>query len=119
MTLCVYVSEETDRYIGNLLKGLPSEELFFDALRDLMKDLIKEYLKKKINDRPELKAQLVQVLEKYLEGKTRQYDSMIKMAKFMAEVSLVSAPKDIKDEAITDFISTFKNELEEILKRTL
>ena len=66
-----------------------------------------------------MKAQLVQVLEKYLEGKTRQYDSMIKMAKFMAEVSLVSAPKDIKDEAITDFISTFKNELEEILKRTL
>ncbi|MCL4438062.1 MAG: nitrite reductase [Candidatus Thermoplasmatota archaeon] len=113
------MSEETEKYLGNFLKGLPSEELFFEALRDLMKDLIKEYLKKKINETPGLKNQLVNVLEKYLEGKTKEYDSMVRMAKFIAEIGLASAPKDIKDEAISEFFSTFRNELEEVIRRTL
>ncbi|EQD36871.1 nitrite reductase/sulfite reductase, partial [mine drainage metagenome] len=48
-----------DPKIDNKLKGfmatLPSEEIFFEAIRELMKDVIKEFLKKRINSDPELK----------------------------------------------------------------
>ncbi len=54
-----------------------------------------------------------------MEARIKQYDSMAKMAKITAKIGILSAPKNIKDEAINDFLNTFKNEIDEIIKRTL
>jgi hypothetical protein len=41
------------------------------------------------------------------------------MAKVTAKIGIVSAPNGIKQEALNDFMSTFKKEIEEIIRGTL
>ena len=115
------VDPKIDTKVHGFLKTLPSEELFFEAVRDLMKDLIKEFLKKRINSDPELKELVIEALKGFIDAKLREYGSMAKMAKLTAKVGLnvATAPKSIKDEAMTDFLSSFQSEIEEIIKRTL
>ena len=43
---------------------------------------------------------------------------MARMAKVTAEVGLITAPTSIKDEAVSEFVSTFRREIEEIIRKT-
>ena len=56
--------------------------------------------------------------EKFLESKFKEYDAMARMAKVTAEIGLITAPPSIKDEAVSEFMSTFKREIEEIIRKT-
>lgn len=112
------MEDEISQYLKNIFKTMPSEELYFEALRDIMKDLVKEYLRKKINETPELKNSIAEVLQEYMEGKLKEYDSMAKMAKITAKIGVLTTPQSIKDEAITDFMNVFQKEIEEIIRKT-
>jgi len=112
------MADEVTDYVKNLLKFLPSEQLFFEAFHDLMKDLIKEYLRKRITQNEELRKEMGQILERFLEAKLKEYDSMARMAKLTAKVGLLTAPESLKDEAISEVFSVFRKEIEDILKKT-
>lgn len=112
------MDDQVEKYVKNFLRTMPSEDLYFEAIRDVVKDLIKEYIKKKINDNEEIKNEIVSVLELYLESKLKEYDSMARMTKVTAELGLLSTPASIKDEAINELLKTFKKEIEEIIKKT-
>ena len=60
-----------------------------------------------------------EVLEEFMEAKIKEYDSMAKMAKVTAKIGITSAPNSIREEAINDFMNTFKKEIDEIIRRTL
>ncbi len=110
--------EEVDKYLKNFLKAMPSEDLYFEAIHDIMKDLVKEYIKRKINQNESIKAEIMSILEKFLESKFKEYDALARMAKVTAEIGLITAPTSIKDEAVSDLVNTFKKEIEEIIKKT-
>lgn len=110
--------EDIERYLKNFLRAMPSEDLYFEALHDIIKDLVKEYIKKKINQNDEIKSEIMGILEKFLESKFKEYDAMARMAKVTAEVGLITAPTSIKDEAVSEFVSTFRREIEEIIRKT-
>ncbi|MEM0159017.1 MAG: nitrite reductase [Thermoplasmataceae archaeon] len=112
------MADDITDYLKNFLRTIPSEQLFFEAFHDLMKDLIKEYLKKKITQNDELKKEVGQILERYLEAKVKEYDSIARMAKITAKVGLLTAPESLKDEAINEIFGTFRKEIEEIIRRT-
>ena len=112
------VAEDIDKYLNNILKAMPSEDLYFEAIHEIIKDLIKEYLKRKINQNEEIKKEIMGILERFLESKFKEYDAMARMAKVTAEIGVISAPSSIKDEAISDFVGTFRKEIEEIIKKT-
>lgn len=112
------MEDTVERYLGHFMKTMPSEELFFEALRDILKDLIKDYIRKKINEDEALRKQIVEVIEEYMEARIKEYDSMAKMAKITTKIGVLTAPKSIKDEALTDFAETFQKEIEEIIKKT-
>ena len=113
------MKNEIDDYIKNIINSAPSEEMYLEAVRDVFKDLIKEYIRKRINEDDELKNQIAEVLEEFMEAKIKEDDSIAKMAKITAKIGILSTPKGIKEEAINDFMNTFKNEIDEIIKRTL
>ncbi|OWP56486.1 MAG: nitrite reductase [Thermoplasmatales archaeon B_DKE] len=113
------MKENLDLYIKRFMSTMPSEELYFEAIREIMKDIIKEYIKKKINESEGLRLEIMEVLKEYMEARLKEYDSMAKMAKVTAKIGVATAPKSIKDEAMTDFLSSFQSEIEEIIKRTL
>ncbi|MEM0139840.1 MAG: nitrite reductase [Ferroplasma sp.] len=106
-------------YIDNVLNSGPSEDMYFEAIHDVFKDLIKEYVRKRINEDPELRKQISEVIEELMEAKIKEYDSMAKMAKVTAKIGITSVPTVIKEEALNDFLATFKKEIEEVIKRTL
>lgn len=100
------------------MKAMPSEDLYFEAIHEIIKDLVKEYIKRKINQNESIKTEIMGILEKFLESKFKEYDAMAKMAKVTAEIGLIAAPTNIKDEAVSEFMGTFKKEIEEIIKKT-
>ena len=110
---------EIDQNIKNFLRTLPSEEIYFEAIRDIMKDLIKEYIREKISQDKELKAEIVQVLKDFISAKIKEYDSLAKMARVTAKIGVKIAPESLREEAIGDFMDVFQKELEEIIKRTM
>lgn len=112
------MEDTLERYLGNFMKTMPSEELYFEAVREIMKDLIKEFIRKKINEDETLKKQIVDVIEEFMEARIKEYDSMAKMAKITAKIGVLTTPKSIKDEALSDFAETFKREIEEIIRKT-
>ncbi|WP_393971094.1 nitrite reductase [Oxyplasma meridianum] len=109
---------DVEKYLKDILRTMPSEELYFEAIREIMKDLIKEYIRKMINKNQELKSEIAQVLQDFMESKIKEYDSMARMAKVTAKIGLLTTPESIKDQAVTDFTNMFRKEIEEIIKRT-
>lgn len=109
---------DVEKYLKDILRTMPSEELYFEAIREIMKDLIKEYIRKRINQNQELKNEIAQVLQDFMESKIKEYDSMARMAKVTAKIGLMTTPENIKDQAVSDFTNMFRKEIEEIIKRT-
>ncbi len=112
------MAEEVEKYLKNFLKAMPSEDLYFEAIHEIIKDLVKEYIKRKINQNESIKAEIMAILEKFLESKFKEYDAMARMAKVTAEIGLITAPTSIKDEAVSDLVNSFRKEIEEIIKKT-
>ncbi|WP_337860308.1 nitrite reductase [Ferroplasma sp.] len=113
------MKKDVNEYLNNIINSAPSEEMYFEAMHDVFKDLIKEYIRKKINEDDDLKKQISEVLEEFMEAKIKEYDSLAKMAKVTAKIGIISAPNGIKNEALNDFMETFKKEIEEVIKSTL
>lgn len=112
------MADDIEKYMNNFLKAMPSEDLYFEAIHEIIKDLVKEYIKKKINQNAEIKNEIMGILEKFLESKFKEYDAMARMAKVTAEIGLITAPTSIKEEAVSEFMSTFRKEIEEIIRKT-
>ncbi len=113
------MKKDVNEYLNNIINSAPSEEMYFEAIHDVFKDLIKEYIRKKINEDSEIKKQITEVIEEFMEAKIKEYDSLAKMAKVTAKIGISTAPNGIKQEALNDFMDTFKREIEEIIKSTL
>ncbi len=112
------MDERIENRLKDIVKALPSEEMYFEAIHDIIKDLIKEYLRKQINQNTSLKKGIAEALTVFMEAKLKEYDSMARMAKLTASLSLMAAPDSVKDEALKDFASVFQKEIEEIIRRT-
>jgi len=52
------MKKDVNEYLNNIINVAPSEEMYFEAIRDIFKDLIKEYIQKRINEDEELKKQI-------------------------------------------------------------
>ena len=115
----IEVNDRIDQNIKNFMKTLPSEDIYFEAVREIIKDILKEYIKKRINDDPELKAGIADVLKEFIAAKLKEYDSMARMARITAKIGVKITPDSIKDEAMDDFVNVFQKEIEEIIKKTL
>ncbi|MGC8609174.1 MAG: nitrite reductase [Thermoplasmata archaeon] len=113
------MDDDLNKYINTVMKTMPSEDLYFEAVRDIMKDLIKEYIKKKINSDENLKKELAKVIEDFMEARLKQYDAMANMAKVLAKIGFISAPNEVKNEVYSDFVEVFQKEIEDIMKKIL
>ncbi len=115
----IELNDRIDQNIKNFMKTLPSEDIYFEAVREIIKDILKEYIKKRINEDPDLKSGIAEVLKEFIAAKLKEYDSMARMARITAKIGVQIAPESIKDEAMEDFVSVFQKEIEEIIKKTL
>ncbi|BAB60539.1 TVG1442264 [Thermoplasma volcanium GSS1] len=113
------MDDDLEKYFKEFMKIMPTEDLYFEAVRDIVKDLIKEYIKKKMNEDETIRKDLARVIEEFMDARIKEYDAVASMAKIVAKIGLVSAPDDVKEQVYNDFITMFQKEIEGIIKKTL
>ena len=115
---------ESEDVLSQLLKGtvsdiLPHKDLVFEAVQDLIKDEIKYYIKKKLDDDPELKAEIKEALNEYISAKIKEVNATLKLAKAGAKLGLDLIPDNLRAEVSRDIVGLFEKELGIILEKGL
>lgn len=113
-----------ENIINSIARGLPlddlnTENLVIESLRDLVKDEIKTYLRTRIDEQPELKAELKEAIELFMEAKLRETFAAIKLAKAGTKLGLTIVPEKMVDELTREFSRVFEKEIFTILEKSL
>ena len=113
-----------ENLIKTVGKGLPLEELnteniVMEAVRDLVKDEIKLHLRNKVDENPELKHELKEAVELFIEAKLRESFAAIKLAKAGTKLGLTLVPEKMVGELTKEFSKVFEKELITILDKSL
>ncbi len=115
---------EIEKLVNSLSKGslseiFPGEDLVIEAVRDLAKDEIKKYMLNKLNENPEIKAEIKAALMEYMEAKAKEVHAAIRLSKAGAKLGLSLIPKDLKEELSKELVSLVENEVSEVLSKGL
>ncbi len=115
---------ESDDVLSQLLKGtvtdiMPHKDLVIEAFQDLVKDEIKAYIKNKLDEDPELKAEIKEALNEYLSAKIKEVNATLKLAKAGAKLGLNLIPDNLRAEVSRDIVALFEKELGIILEKGL
>jgi adenosyl cobinamide kinase/adenosyl cobinamide phosphate guanylyltransferase len=115
---------ESEDVFTQLLKGtvtdiMPHKDLMIDAVQDLVKDEIKHYIKKKLDEDPQLKAEIKEAINEYLSAKIKEVNATLKLAKSGAKLGLNLIPDNLRAEVSRDIVGLFEKELGIILEKGL
>jgi len=95
---------------------LQAEGLVTEAMRELVKDEIKEYMRLKLNEDPELKKEVKDALNMYMEARARELIAAVKLTKAGAKLSFNMIPPHLREELKGELIKMFEKELNELLQ---
>ncbi len=110
---------DMDKLIKKSEELLPSEELFMEAVREMMKDQIKNYLKQKMNENPKIRDAIREAMLDYVAAKVKESEAIAKLVKAYAQLGIMTLPSDMKSEIISTLYSTFKDEIDEVIEKTI
>jgi|ECHhosMinimDraft_1075155.scaffolds.fasta_scaffold21986_1 hypothetical protein len=105
--------------IDDIKKVTISEDLIYDAIRDIYKEEIKSIIMEKVNKDPRMKKEFRESLEEFVRAKLIEGTAIAKMTKILVEVAVVSLPQEMKEELVNSIIKAVGPEIDELLKKTL
>jgi len=112
-----------DHVVERLLKEtggiLHSEDLIFDAVRDLLKDEVKAYIRHRLDANPELKKEIKDAVTELLEAKLREAYALIKIAKSGAKLGLELVPPHMRQQFAKEIVGIFEKEVAALLERAV
>ena len=98
--------------IKNQIKDLMStEDLVIEAFRDLVKDELKAHIRNKVEDDPELKAEIKEAVSYYFQSKARSIYAELKATRAATRLGLRLLPDDLQGEVGEALVSLFEKEL--------
>lgn len=103
--------------IKSALDTMDTESLLVESMRDMVKDEIKAYMRQKIDENPELKAEIREAVRDLMDAKIRETVAMVRLAKCGAELGLASVPADLRQKLGNDMASLFERELTQLLDK--
>ncbi len=111
--------EET---IGSLLKGtlgvIHTEDILFEAVRDLVKEEVKRYVRQRLEERPALKEELKSGIAALIEAKVREASALVLIAKSAAKLGVELVPPHLREEVAKELVDALEKEITTILDRT-
>lgn len=113
------MEENKRNLIDDIKKVTISEDIIYEAIRDIYKDEIKSIIMEKVNNDPRLKREFRESLEEFVRAKLIEGTAIAKMSKILTEVAVLSLPQEIKEELVNSIIKAIGPEIDEILKNTL
>lgn len=106
-----------DEVLKNTIGVESTEDLIIEAVRDLAKDEVKKYIRQKIDDNPEVKAEMKEAIKLYIDAKTREAYAIIKLGKCMAELGLQVVPPEMRDKMGKDMAGLIEKEVSQVLEK--
>jgi hypothetical protein len=102
---------------STLSEVLNAEGLVTEAMRDLVRDEIKEYMRSKLDDDPDLKKEIKDALNLYMESRAKELLATVRLAKAGTKMSFALLPEGIKDDIKEEILKMFEAEISEFLER--
>jgi flagellar basal body-associated protein FliL len=102
---------------STLSEVLKAEGLVTEAMRDLVRDEIKAYMRAKLDQDEELKQEIKDALNMYLESRAKELLATVRLAKAGAKMSFAMLPEGLKEEIKDEILGMFEKELAEFLER--
>jgi hypothetical protein len=115
------VTRVGDMVIDEMLKNTigvgSTEDLIIEAMRDLVKDEIKKYIRQKIDENPEIKAEMKEAIKLYIDAKTREAYSLVKLGKCTAELGIQIVPIEMKEKLGKDISNLIEKEISQVFEK--
>ena len=102
---------------STLSEVLRAEGLVTEAMRDLVRDEIKAYMRARLEEDPDLKQEIKDALNPYLESRAKELLATVRLAKAGTKMSFAMLPENLKDEIKREIISMFEDEISEFMER--
>lgn len=115
---------ELEKIISPAIKNAIStftgtEDIIIQAVQELVKDEIKKYIKQKIDEDPELKKEIIEAVESYMEAKIKEGYAAIKLTKAGAKLGIKLIPEHLREEMTKEVLKLFENEIATIMDKTI
>ncbi|RZD46331.1 MAG: hypothetical protein CXT69_00310 [Methanobacteriota archaeon] len=98
---------------------IQTEDLILEAMRDLVKDELKNYIRSRIDDNPELKADIKEAISYYFNAKAKTLYAELKASHAAARLGIALLPDELQGEVGNALVSLFEKELGNVLDRAL
>jgi len=105
--------------IKNVTEAIDAEDLAMEAARELIKDEIKRVIRNKLDEHPELRDEIKEAINMYLEAKARQAFAMVKLTKCGAKLGLELIPPGLKADLTREVVSIFQEEISQMMAKGL
>jgi hypothetical protein len=106
---------EGNDYLTALMKNpmgaMRVEDMVMEAARDLIKDEIKRHIRQKLDDDPELKANIRSAIGELMEAKVREGYAMVKLGKYGVDLGISLVPQDMKSKIDRDLADLLEKEV--------
>jgi ribonucleotide reductase alpha subunit len=104
---------------SQLKELLSTEDLVIEAFRDLVKDELKALVRSKIDDDPELKAEIREAVAYYFHSKARSIYAELKATRAATRLGLRMLPDELQGEVGDALVTLFEKELGALLEKAL
>jgi ribonucleotide reductase alpha subunit len=106
--------------IQNQIQELMStEDLVIEAFRDLVKDELKAHIRAKVDDDPDLKAEIKEAVAYYFHSKARSIYAELKATRAATRLGLRLLPDELQGEVGEALVTLFEKELGALLEKAL
>ena len=110
---------ESNDYLSALLKNplgsMRVEDLVMEAVRELIKDEIKKHIRQKLEEDPELKANIRAAIGELMEAKVKEGYAMVKLGKYGVDLGIALVPSDMKRKINEDIASLLEKEVSDMV----
>jgi hypothetical protein len=100
-----------------LSEVLKAEGLVTAAMRDLIRDEIKEYMRAKLEEDQDLKKEIKEALNMYMESRAKELLATVRLAKAGTKMSFALLPENLKEDIKEEILGMFEAEIAEFLER--
>ena len=104
---------------GRVRDLLATEDILFEAARDLLKDRIKGVIQAKIEEDPDLKSELEDTIRYYYTTRIRTVYAELKAARAATRLGIRLLPDDLQEDVSHALIELFEREIGTLLERAL
>ena len=90
---------------------MSTEDLVIEAFRDLVKDELKSHIRSKVDEDPELKAEIKEAVAYYFHTKARTIYAELKATRAATRLGLRLLPDDLQGESQNTLVNRFESVL--------